>query len=529
MVANRVDKALNIAYLEKFMSKLKMSKDKTYAENIPEWEEATKNTFATAGIGHLLSKFSSRMTPPDQVAALQVERELGVVLSGIKLGSGSLSPSPSVKSERMSPPGPMSPESSKSPRKPERVVEQSNISEAERLVELEAFIRETAREMTEELQIEHAQSESRGVRKEVIFLEHLTSVPERLAYLNPKATVLTTIDGVTRLFEPESDLKRLQRQAGWQLITQSVSDMPPANWKGIALGNVYGLYTLITSHYRENDRKSVVKELNARLTSLGKSQTELFVTFHARYEQLILEMDKVGMNLDDDVLYTHVERALTTSDDEEIGKIYEHVLLISGKPETTQALFAILLPAMKRLENDARTKHDLNGDNTENERKKKKKEKAEAARTLRTQTHDSAARKSGDVMGTCLDFSTTGNCSRTNCAFKHERLSKENNEKLKEAMKASRERMVMRGDWSPPTCYACGEKGHIATHCQKKEKKENKTVVDTKTATQSDSGDSMRAMHEHTKHMTNEQVQLFARTLMSQREPQAESAGKGEA
>ena len=91
------------------------------------------------------------MTPPDQVAALQVERELGVVLSGIKLGSGSLSPSPSVKSERMSPPGPMSPESSKSPRKPERVVEQSNISEAERLVELEAFIRETAREMTEEL------------------------------------------------------------------------------------------------------------------------------------------------------------------------------------------------------------------------------------------------------------------------------------------------------------------------------------------------------------------------------------------
>ena len=84
----------------------------------------------------------------------------------------------------------------------------------------------------------------------------------------------------------------------------------------------------------------------------------------------------------------------------------------------------------------------------------------------------------------------------------------------------------MRGDWSPPTCYACGEKGHISTHCQKKE---NKTVVDTKTATQSDSGDSMRAMHEHTKHMTNEQVQLFARTLMSQREPQAESAGKGEA
>ena len=74
----------------------------------------------------------------------------------------------------------------------------------------------------------------------MIFLEHLTSVPERLAYLNPKATVLTTIDGVTRLFEPESDLKRMQRQAGWQLITQSVSDMPPAIGRASLLGVCMG-------------------------------------------------------------------------------------------------------------------------------------------------------------------------------------------------------------------------------------------------------------------------------------------------
>ena len=55
MVANRIDKSLNIACFGKFMSKLTMSKDKNLAENIPEWEEAIKNTFATAGIGHLLS------------------------------------------------------------------------------------------------------------------------------------------------------------------------------------------------------------------------------------------------------------------------------------------------------------------------------------------------------------------------------------------------------------------------------------------------------------------------------------------
>ena len=57
------------------------------------------------------------------------------------------------------------------------------------MAELEAHIRKTAEEMIEKLQIEHAQSESRGVKKEVIFLEYMSAVPEHQAYLNPKATI----------------------------------------------------------------------------------------------------------------------------------------------------------------------------------------------------------------------------------------------------------------------------------------------------------------------------------------------------
>jgi len=254
--------------------------------------------------------------------------------------------------------------------------------------------------MIEKLQIEHAQSESRGVKKEVIFLEYMSSVPEHKAYLNPQATILVEVEGVTKLYEPESDLKRLQRQVGWQLITQSISDMPPANWKSVALGNVHGLYALITSHYRENDRKSVVKALNERLTGLAKGRSELFVTFHGRYQQLVHEMEKVGMNVDDDMMYTHVERALKMSDDEQLVKIYESVLLLSGKPETAEALFEKLLPAMKRHENDARTKHDLIdartnrdlNDEKERERKKKKEEKKKEEEKTLYRTVISSAR-----------------------------------------------------------------------------------------------------------------------------------------
>ena len=193
-----------------------------------------------------------------------------------------------------------------SPSKVKRAPSTSSTSKSEdekRAIMLETIVRENAKTMIEQMQIEHAQSESRGVRKEIIFLEFLTGVPKHLAWCNPKSTVEVKSVGekgkeLSTLYEPESDLKRIQRQAGWQLITRSVTDMPKENWKGIALGDVYGLYALIVSHYRENDRKSVVKELNAQLAGLTKSKRELFVTFRSRYEQLIEQIEKAGMAMD---------------------------------------------------------------------------------------------------------------------------------------------------------------------------------------------------------------------------------------
>jgi hypothetical protein len=528
MVANRVEKGINVPYLEKLVTKLRMSKDKTFAENIPEWEEALKNTFATAGIGHLLYKFSNRMAPPDQVAILQVRREMGLVISGIRNVSTVKSPPIQVESEL---PKVGSDDDDDVDEGDEMKAFKSSgkfsglISETERLDRLEARIRETAKEMTDELLLEHAQSESRGVRKEVIFLESMTAVPVDEAYLNPSASILTTVEGVTRLYEPESDLKRMQRQGGWQLITQSIIDMPPANWKSVSLGNVYGLYSLITSHYRENDRKSVVKELSARVSSLTKHKSELFVTFFARYEQLVLEMEKVGMGMDDDVLYTHVERALTESDDRRLKQIYESSLLLSGKPETTQALFESLLPAMKRLENNAHKKHDLyDMDDESNEEKKKKQE----ARALKAQAYgkaDSAARKggAGDIMGTCLEYSTTGKCPRAHCPFDHTRLSRQENDRLRDLMRQAREKKGVGGDRPPVKCYACDEMGHISTYCPYKTKKTMiMPVIDTKTTSKAGvkTADSARArqMHEHTQSMSDDQVVLLARTLISQRD-----------
>ena len=66
------------------------------------------------------------------------------------------------------------------------------------------------------------------------------------------------------------------------------------------------------------------------------------------------------MHVGDAVMYSHVDHTMKTSDDERMNEMYENVWLhLGGKPKSVQALFMQLLPAMKRLENGARTKRDL--------------------------------------------------------------------------------------------------------------------------------------------------------------------------
>ncbi|MFZ8905091.1 MAG: hypothetical protein ACO20I_14255 [bacterium] len=80
-------------------------------------------------------------------------------------------------------------------------------------------------------------------------------------------------------------------------------------------------------------------------------------------------------------------------------------------------------------------------------------------------------------------------------------------------MKMKRERV---GDWSDRssiTCYACGEKGHISTHCPKTQKR---TTKKTKVMSETDD-ESMSMMRASTNHMSNEQVIMFARELMAAR------------
>ena len=154
MVANRQGMShISVSYLEKLLVKLKMSKEKSYVVNIPEWEEALKTTFETGTLSGFLSKFSGIEAPPEEVARLQIERDMAVVLKSHSNVSESIRikiESQEEKDDSSSVSGGQSKD--RSPDKGDR---------HEKFKEL---LRKNAQEMAQEKLDEHRQAEARGVK-----------------------------------------------------------------------------------------------------------------------------------------------------------------------------------------------------------------------------------------------------------------------------------------------------------------------------------------------------------------------------
>ena len=124
-----------------------------------------------------------------------------------------------------------------------------------------------------------------------------------------------------------------------------------------------------------------------------------------------------------------------------------------------QTLFDFLLPAMKRRENDARTRHDLNEirQRTKGRRRRRRKQRQLERSKLRRMAAllARAVISWGRARLKLTDFSTIGKWPRTNCAFKNERLNKTDNERLTKRRNEGIERQKGGGGRSAASHMLC--------------------------------------------------------------------------
>lgn len=355
MVANQAkldskNKHLGQLYegLRKTITPLKFDKDIGRSKNHVSWDEKLRHVFATASLTLFLHEDSSIQAPKAQALELLLLRQIDIQV-----------------------------EEMREKRKEEQASMKEEVKSSEKDARFEALLMKRKQELLDKAKASQSAAEKRGVRAETIFLNPISKLSADDRDLNQRANVEVEIEGETFFFEAESNVMGYQRHYAWLLLTTSLKEVDEALWKHISVGDVSGLYSLINTNFLHVDRVDVVADLNKRLNSFKKGETEPFLNFKARFESLLHEMAEVNLEVDKDVLRSSLKLCLEESDamtkDAFINCVSKH-----GEISSYEEIFTKMEPLMKMAEKSASEQKEFK--KIENKKRKKEEKKAQALR-----------------------------------------------------------------------------------------------------------------------------------------------------
>jgi hypothetical protein len=353
--------------------------------------------------------------------------------------------------------------------------------------EFEEEMLKNAREIMADQVKDDALAEKRGNRSVTYFANPLLKFTDdkRLLFGAEYLIEWPKNSGQKAYYCLEDAAMRKKRHVAWQLLVNSLSNLSSAIWKHIPIGDVHGLYTLITTRYDDQDRTDLVEKLNNRLHKLEKYKHELYATFLGRYEQLTIEMAEVQMDVDTDVMKQAVMRAHERSSDEMLKSTYDIVTAMllqqnGGKDSyTVTELLQMMRPMMLAKERSAGKQERQDGvDRAQKRREKREAEKAlkaaASARATRYAANADLAPLPDHLKNVCVEFNL-GKCPKKGnvCRWNHVKKSASDIAVLKEYVEQRAEQRKAAKDGKKKgkiVCYGCGQEGHIKPKCPKKEK-----------------------------------------------------------
>lgn len=487
MVANQSTSASKLNFkledLSKVLTKLQFDKKGKKSKNQSEWDESLRTVLATADLTYFIGKFSGLVAPTEQVAELFLKRQAQEYAID-------------ARNKRMK----MQKLKQESMKVGTQSVDEKSISSSLSQVQednkkFEEFLESQVQKILKDNRESRELAVKRGVRAETVFLNPFTRIPKQFSHVNPEATVEVEEEGDLFLYEIEDQKIRFKRFVAWQLLVTSIKEVDKALWKHIPVGNVFALYSLLTTNFLDTERPDVMAKLTAEFIGLNKSEDELFVNFLSRYEALLVKVKEINWEIDPDSLYNYVEQALNQSDSL-TQEVFDQLSIQCERFKTPDELLKKMASLMKKREKKEREETEFI---VVSSKKDKKKDELARARAL-VAAADKNSQSKNSVKGICIYFQHDKCLKGEECKFQHKKLSKQDAEKLEKLVSNSNKAKQAKS------------KAAIATSNENDTEPAKASVKHSKVGTI----DFMKMVSDLSTNMSDKQMESFAKAIVKQ-------------
>jgi hypothetical protein len=214
-------------------------------------------------------------------------------------------------------------------------------------------------------------------------------------------------NGEEMWYELESDEDQAARYELYEVMSESLVNVPKHVTAAVVDGDIHALYTRIITHYDDIGRQAIVASIESGWAKLQKWTHEPFLTFTSKVKELRHLMSENNMLMDEDLIMNKIQAAIHK--DPCAAEVMNRVLV--GKTPSWEELLDLMKGPMDAEERKSRALRQQERDS----------KKGTHQKSTHPNTQSTRVNKATAVSKPCFRFAETGECPfGDKCWYEHQ-------------------------------------------------------------------------------------------------------------